>query len=566
MSKRLGFKIGFIIFALLLGGFILSGLFTIYIAGKNLVQSYETLMRVAIIAVLFALIVSLALWLFMRKLVLMPVKAMESAAAKLADGDLSFAVDVSTGDEISQLGQHIHESVNSLSRIIKMVRDISLRAAQVSKGIEGYSREMIDGTQLEADAVSDISSSVEELNAAISEITDGTEGFAASADATAAAMDEIATTTVQISSSTYDLSSSIEATSSSIEELSATIKEVAKNADNLSAVSEDTLAAVEEITASVKDVESSAKESAHLTEKVMKETSTLGIASIEKTMAGMNNIKSSVEKTNELVQRLGNRSVEIGKILNVINDITDQTTLLALNVAILAAQAGEHGRGFSVVADEIKDLAERTTFSTQEINALIQSIQQEVKSTVQAMGEGLISVHEGLKLSKEASDALQKILGSAQKSSEMAFAIERYTVEQSRAVKFVSNTMEQIKDMTGLIAKTTSEQSKGIILIMNATEKIKDASNQVKKAMKEQEGNSKHVSQAVGVISDKSQQISSAIYEQKIGTNQICSAVEKIKDVPRRNRDLALNINNSLQDILKDIEAIEADIKKFRFS
>ena len=104
-------------------------------------------------------------------------------------------------------------------------------------------------------------------------------------------------------------------------------------------------------------------------------------------MEGMKNIKSSVEKTNDFVKKLGVRSDEIGKILNVIDDITDQTTLLALNAAILAAQAGEHGKGFSVVAEEIKDLAERTAFSTQEIGSLIQSVQEEVKGTVQAMGE-----------------------------------------------------------------------------------------------------------------------------------------------------------------------------------
>ena len=107
-----------------------------------------------------------------------------------------------------------------------------------------------------------------------------------------------------------------------------------------------------------------------------------------------------MRKTNDFVKKLGGRSDEIGKILNVIEDITDQTTLLALNAAILAAQAGEHGKGFSVVAEEIKDLAERTAFSTQEIGSLIQSVQQEVKGTVQAMGEGWKSVDDGLETLK----------------------------------------------------------------------------------------------------------------------------------------------------------------------
>jgi methyl-accepting chemotaxis protein len=117
-------------------------------------------------------------------------------------------------------------------------------------------------------------------------------------------------------------------------------------------------------------------------------------------------------KTAGYVTKLGGRSEEIGNPA-VIDDITDQTTLLALNAAILAAQAGEHGKGFSVVADEIKNLAERTSFSTQEIALLIQSVQQEVSDAVAAMDEGLKSVSMGFRVTGEAADALRKIVESS---------------------------------------------------------------------------------------------------------------------------------------------------------
>ena len=102
----------------------------------------------------------------------------------------------------------------------------------------------------------------------------------------------------------------------------------------------------------------------------------------------MDNIKKAVEASAEVINRLGKRSQEIGQILKVIDEVTDQTGLLALNAAILAAQAGEHGKGFSVIAEEIKDLAERTTASTQEIAGLIVTVQKEVGQSVQAMERG----------------------------------------------------------------------------------------------------------------------------------------------------------------------------------
>ena len=231
---------------------------------------------------------------------------------------------------------------------------------------------------------------------------------------------------------------------------------MANKAEELAAASEETLAAAEEISSSIKEVEQSAKESAMLSEKVKNDASTFGITSVEKTIDGIQNIKLSFDKTAGFIKKLGGRSDEIGKILNVIDEITDQTTLLALNAAILAAQAGEHGKGFSVVADEIKDLAERTSFSTHEIAGLIQAVQQEVKDAIIAMDEGLRSVEVGLKVANDAGDALNKIVESSKQSAEMSISIERSTAEQAKTTRLVSESMEKMKNMVAQVAKATS--------------------------------------------------------------------------------------------------------------
>lgn len=533
-------------------------------------KQYKKAMRsiaIVIIATIFgALIFSIVIWAMLRKMVILPIKTIETAAARLAEGDLSFNVDIKSKDEIGRLSKAIKESINSLGRILQNIKNVARRVPVVANKVEKDSQKVVDGTQMEAEAMSEIAFSLEELNAAITEISEGTESLVSSAEQTAAAMNEIAASIGDVRASTHQLSESIETTSSSIEELSATIKEVANNADNLLSATDETLSAIEEMAVSVKEVEQNAKDSAKLSEKVMNEASTFGITSIEKTVKGMKNIKLSVEETNEFIKKLGGRSEEIGKILNVIDDITDQTALLALNAAILAAQAGEHGRGFAVVADEIKELAERTAFSTQEISSLIQSVQEEVKSTMEAMKRGMISVEEGFELSEKAADALKKILESSKKSSEMAFSIERSTAEQSTAIRLVRNSMENIKSMTGTIAKATSEQTKGAALIVNATIKMRDNSLHVRKATDEQSASSQHISKAIGIVSDKSQVILQAIYEQRRGLSQIRDSMERIKDLPKVDRDIAYSINDSLRGLLSDTELIDAEIKRFKFS
>ncbi len=529
-------------------------------------RKISQLATINIIASFIAItIVSFIMWLLLRKIVINPVKKIEKAARHLSEGDLAFKVGIDSSDEIGQASTALQDALQSISSILQRVKDVTKRISKVSSEVEAESRNILDGTQLEAEAIESISASIEELNAAITEIAANTEELAASSDQTTSAVEEIAASINRVADNSNELFESTESTSASIEELSTSIREVALNADELFRSAEDTLSAVEEITASIKEVEGNTKESARLSERVMHEASTYGKASIEKTMEGMERIKTSVEKTAEYIEKLGGRSEEIGKILTVIDEVTDQTTLLGLNAAILAAQAGEHGKGFSVVADEIKDLAERTSFSTQEIASLIQTVQQEVKDAVKAMNLGLEAVNEGLHLSREASEVLAKIVESSQLSSEMSAAIEHSTSEQAEAARFVYRSMENVRDMASQIAKATSEQSKGMSLIMNAAEKVKHIAVQVKTATEEQSVQSRQIRKSSDIVSEKSQQIANAINEQKTESEQIKRSVENISDLPVKNRNLSFKVNNSLRSLVKDSELIMTEMERFRF-
>ncbi len=516
--------------------------------------------------ILAAIFFSAVLWFMIRRMVIQPVKAVEDAAQKLSEGDMTFGAEIRSIDEIGRASKAIKQSMFSLSDILRRIKEVTKRVNNVVREVESESRKIVEGAVMETEAITNISSSIEEMNAAISDIADGTEGLAASAEQTAASMEEMVTSIAEITNSTQDLSVAVEATSSSIEQLYATSREVSNNSATLVGSAQETQAAIMEIAASVKEVDHRAKESAVLSEQVKRDASTFGMTSIGKTIQGMQDIKVSVEKTADYIEKLGGRSEEIGQILTVIDDITDQTTLLALNAAILAAQAGEHGKGFSVVADEIKQLADRTSISTQEIGNLIQSVQQEVGEAVDAMKDGLKSVEIGFKVTQEAADALRKIVESSTKSSAMAAAIEHSTAEQSKATFLVSEAMERVLVMVGQITNSMAEQFSGIQLIKTSTEKMRDISDHVRTATNEQSLNSKQISQAVEVVSDKSQQISRAINEQKIGSNQIWASVEKIKDIPRDNKDRSFKLNQLVKELHKDAELVSTEMERFKFA
>jgi methyl-accepting chemotaxis protein len=492
--------------------------------------------RLIVIGLLFTIIIfSLGLWLFFKRTVISPIKTLEDASKILSNGDLSFRTNIKTQDEIGQLNNHLKASVQSLKTIIQRAKGVSGRVRKVVRVIENESKIVVEGTQVESDAADNIFSSIEELDTSIGDIDGNLEVVSSSTEEVTVAVDEMVANAEEINQNTNELSGSVDASSSSIEEMSISIQEIAERTKELDISAEETLGAIEEIGIAVKEIDHNTHESAKLSEQVTSDASSFGMERINQTSEGMKRIKTTVQKTADFIERLGGRSEEIGKILGVIEEITDQTTLLALNAAILAAQAGEHGKGFSVVAEEIKGLAERTAFSTQEISSLIKSVQFDVRGAVNAMAEGIKNVEAGVALSGDAKEALQKIIESSKKSSAMAHSIKNSTAEQTKGVKFVTEAMERVKDMIRQISKATSEQVGG----MNQYQALENTTMKV------------HT-------------ISKALKEQKSESGNIVNSLLKIKDLPAKNKEKTYAINNSLRGLQSDSELLMKEMDKFK--
>lgn len=549
-------KIRFIFFilALIISGFLVSNFFFLL---KD-----EFFIASSIILIIGITVITFFSFSVGKKLFINPLHNLEKTIKSISEGNFSFD---QGDDELGQMLKNLNETVSSLDTMMKTIKNGFHQLLEVGKKLEDDIKKISENTKLESEAILNIASSLEQMNSATAEISQSTESLAISTEQKAVSLDEMVSSISEVSNSAQELSNTVDATSASIEELSTTIKEVATRAEELASASEETLTATEEITSSIKDVEESAKKSATLSEKVKNDASTFGIASVEKTIEGIQNIKASFEKTAMFIKKLGGRSDEIGKILTVIDEITDQTTLLALNAAILAAQAGEHGKGFSVVADEIKDLAERTSFSTREIYELIRSVQQELKDAILAMEGGLTSVEEGLKVARDAGDSLKKIVDSSIQSAEMSLFIERSMTEQAKTTKLVANAMERVKNMVSEVARATMEQSKGALLIAKATEKMSDVANLVKSATGEQLINMRQIAESIELVSEKSRQIAKALYEQGMGSKQIFNSVEKIKNIPKNNLVTVSEINQALKELAKNTEFIVKEMENFRF-
>jgi len=514
------------------------------------------------VAIVLALVVMV--YVMARKMIVVPTNEAVSVASNIAAGDLTQSVNIDSRDELGMLGRGLNSMIIGLKGMIGSVQQTVLNMESVSGEVKGISSQITTGSRAQAESVEEAASSVNEMHFALKEIAGTAQDLFTTSEQTSSSVIETVASVNEVAQTVSELSVSIEETSSAITKMSSAIRQIAENVELLSAAAEETAASSSEISASVKEVEENAKQSLALSEAVTADAQQLGMRAIERTIEGMGRIDAAARRTADVVNRLVGRTESIGSILTVIEDVTDQTGLLALNAAILAAQAGEHGKGFSVVATEIRELANRTAASTQEISKLVASVQEESKVAVGVMQEGAAIVEEGVRLSTDAGEALRKILERAHHSRDMSKSINRAATEQARGIKQVSDAIDRISEMTHQITKAANEQKAGSEQITRASERMRELTRFVKTSTEEQAKAGKDITAAVENMSTKIGLVNRATGEVQAGSDMIVKSIEQIKQIAKENANQAAGLNVAVEIMADQTGLLKREMEKFR--
>jgi methyl-accepting chemotaxis protein len=475
-----------------------------------------------VLSILIAILIGVVLGVFLPRGIIRPIKAIERASKNIADGDIDQIIEIDSEDEIGNMARSFQSMIIYLEEMAAVV--VSISKGDLTVDIQPRSEKDLLGNSLKTmvvslrDAINLVSTSARDLDKSSAQLAE-------SAVQASSATNQISTTVQQVAVGTSQQAEYSTKTSELVEKMSTAMGNVERGAKEQGTAAAKAAELTASLSEAIQQVEGNAAAVTRDSNQAS-EAAKDGTGIVKSTIEGMNRIQSKVGVSAQKVQEMGNRSKQIGAIVETIDDIASQTNLLALNAAIEAARAGEHGKGFAVVADEVRKLAERSSVATKEIGQLIKGIQQTVDEAVKAMNEGASEVQNGVELANESGKALANILSAAEavqvqarQATEAALRMNKFSEELVRSVDEVAKIAE-VNSMASDEMKTDSDEvTRAIENIASVSEENSAAIEQVSASTEEMSAQVEDVTGSAKKLTETAGQLIAMVARFKLNEN-----------------------------------------------
>jgi methyl-accepting chemotaxis protein len=490
------------------------------------------------------------------------IDALRSEVRRIAEGDLRIEQTYESEDDLGDLARSVEEMAFSLRETVTQVAMAAGSVEDTAHAIEKASTGVNQVAGAQSQSIQRVSGEMDQVSLRVREISTSASSLASSVEASSSAILQLKTVGEELHEFTADLSKRVDATAGSVEEMSGNIGQVAQNTHQLSEAAAGAVAHTGKMAADSRTVEKSANETETLYEGVI-ETAEQGSQRVTDTIDGMQSTRETVEDARRVVRGLASRTEDIGSIVTVIDDIADRTSLLALNAAIIAAQAGEHGRSFAVVAGEIKTLADQVRAKTQEIGEVVSAVTEEAAQAVNLIERGTTSAERGVALSSEAGNALEAITTAIRASGERIHEIVAAVHQQALGAEEMASLMDHLNaDLAG-IRDASNEEARQSERVRGISSAIQEIAQSVHHGAEEQVSNASHIASGIETVSMSTSQINTALRAQSEACDQVVSFLEHMIGQNREAESSVGQLDQTMRDLLAEAEDLRAAVERF---
>lgn len=515
-----------------------------------------------IVALITSILFAAATW-FLARDIIVPLRELVRVAGEMAQGRFEASAHIFSDDEAGEVAASFAVTRRNIRALIAQIGD---RGESVTGGV----RTMFAGTEgLVANAQSQRTMALQS-SAALSAVQKEAETVAAEAEQVARLTGESAGSAAELRASfgavarqMDELFHSVEKSSEAATEIDASARETATRTTALATIGGDVLGFVSEMEATIRELMETSRTTADLSGQV-RENAVAGSGAVEATVAGIRSVQESTRRTAGTFDSLQKSLGQIDQILLFIDEVTNRTNLLSLNAAIIAAQAGAHDYGFSVIADEVRQLADRTRTATKEIAEIVRSVQPIAREALAAMDEGSRDVERTVTLAHNASRSLAVILESTDRSLEMTRSISSGLAEQARASRYLHDVTAKMSENIGETRRATEGQAESTRMLAVEAERVSGIALRVKRATEEQTSSTDAIAEAMEQIAEGVASTRDRLRRQLAQAEEVATASQQTLQIAQRNHAIAEEFRTSLQSLLDQGREFETEVARYR--
>ena len=499
----------------------------------------------------------------MRGMMFKPLDAISRTMHQIIEKrNLNLRVPKKRDDEIGYLAHSFNVLLDFMQASMDNLKSTTRHLQQVSEELQQYADELMKSSDDQMKTVEATGSVVELVQRTVSNLSESLETLSEFTEETTAFLRQAEVSIDQVMERTDTLSTSINRNAHAVQGITKAIRDVSRTGEELSASVAEAVAAVTELNYSIKDVETSAEEAASLAGRMVEITET-GEQSMESTLQGMMQIRDAFHEAKDALSMLIRHTEAIDRISTSIQDIASQTHLLSINASILAAQAGEQGRAFTVIVNQIQQMADQTSEYTREIDQLLKQIRTSSDQAQKAMEESEEAIENGVERASSARKVLRAILDSTHRVDDYVRKIAHATGEQARGSGQIHEAVNRVNEFAAALNDILQNLSQASRDIERSSQELNTFAENLKMTMSSQAQGSRKMFASVARIPEMLERLDQGLKAQLQAVKTLSDAMENVQRLSATNREVVERLNDIVAASIKESESLNKQISEF---